>query len=220
QETPAFRQIQHKAEIVRTPIVEILRHHRKALLIAIGLKVSEIAVALITSVFVISYATATLHMPRADVLNSVLVAAVVALFSIPCFGWLSDRVGRKRMFYASCIFTMLFAFPLFWLIQTRNPAIVIVAIVITTTFGKDVMFGVGAPWYSELFPANTRYSGASLGFQVGAALSGGLTPVIATALVAWSGGATWAVSLYLILCAGITLTAAIAAPETAQKAII
>ncbi len=93
------------------------------------------------------------------------------------------------------------------------------AIVAGISFGQMMMFGIGAPWYSELFTARLRYSGASLGFQIGAALSGGLTPFIAAALMAWSGGATWPISLYLIACGLITLTAASFAPETARKAI-
>jgi MHS family shikimate/dehydroshikimate transporter-like MFS transporter len=80
-----------------------------------------------------------------------------------------------------------------------------------------VGFSIGAPRYSELFPARLHYSGCSLGFQIGAALSGGLTPVIAASLMAQSGGATWPISVYLIGCACITLLATIAAPETSGK---
>ncbi|TDN28911.1 MFS transporter, partial [Lactobacillus crispatus] len=129
------------------------------------------------------------------ILSGVFWASFVALFTIPLFGWISDRVGRKTMFYASCLFCMLFAFPLFWLLDTRNPTIVTMTVIVAISCGQMVMFGIGAPWYSELFTARLRYSGASLGFQVGAALSGGLTPLIAASLLAWSGGATWPVSL-------------------------
>jgi MFS transporter, MHS family, shikimate and dehydroshikimate transport protein len=96
---------------------------------------------------------------------------------------------------------------------------VTVAIVAGINCGQMVGFGVGAPWYSELFPTRLRYSGASLGFQIGAALSGGLTPLIASGLMTWSGGATWPISVYLIGCALITLTATILAPETSQRSI-
>jgi MFS transporter, MHS family, shikimate and dehydroshikimate transport protein len=133
------------------------------------------------------------------------------------FGWLSDQVGRKTMFYASCLFSALFAFPLFWLLDTRNPTIVILTIVVAISLGQMVMFGIGAPWYSELFTARLRYSGASLGFQVGAALSGGLSPLIAASLLAWSGGRTWPISIYLVACALITAIATYVAPETANK---
>jgi MFS transporter, MHS family, shikimate and dehydroshikimate transport protein len=151
------------------------------------------------------------------VLNGAFVSSLVALLAIPLFGWMSDRFGRKTMFYASCLFSVAFAFPLFWMLDTRDPTTVVLAIVIAITFGQMVMFGIGAPWYSELFTARLRYSGASLGFQVGAAISGGLTPLIAASLMAWSGGATWPVSLFLIFCAMITATATYFAPEMANK---
>jgi MHS family shikimate/dehydroshikimate transporter-like MFS transporter len=119
------------------------------------------------------------------------------------------------MFIASCLFSIAFAFPLFWLLDTKDSTIITLTVVAAISFGQMVGFSVGAPWYSELFPARLRYSGASLGFQIGAALSGGLTPIIAASLMAWS-GATWPISVYLIACACITLTAAITAPETAR----
>lgn len=102
------------------------------------------------------------------------------------------------------------------LLDTKDATIIALTVVAAISFGQMVGFSVGAPWYSELFPARLRYSGASLGFQIGAALSGGLTPVIAASLMVWSDGATWPISVYLIACACITLTAAITAPETAR----
>jgi MFS transporter, MHS family, shikimate and dehydroshikimate transport protein len=217
EETLAFRQVQAKNEVARMPLAEIFTHHRRPFFTAVGLKIAEISYASIASVFVISYATANLGLSRSLVLNGVFASSAVALFAIPLFGWLSDRLGRKTMFYASCAFCALFAFPFFWLLETREPVIVVLAIVVAISFGQMIMFGVGAPWYSELFSARLRYSGASLGFQVGAALSGGLTPLIAASLLAWSGGATWPVSVYLIICAMITATATYFAPEMANK---
>ena len=218
-ESPAFEMIKLKNEVASLPLVEILRDHRRPLLIAIGLKVSEIAYASIAGVFVISYATGRLGLPRSLILNALLAASFVALVSIPFFGWLSDKVGRRTMFTASCLFSIAFAFPLFWLLDTRDPLIIAVTVVAAISFGQMVGFGIGAPWYSELFTARLRYSGASLGFQVGAALSGGLSPLIAASLIAWSGGATWPISLYLIACARLTLTAVYNAPETSHRTL-
>jgi MHS family shikimate/dehydroshikimate transporter-like MFS transporter len=110
-----------------------------------------------------------------------------------------------------------FAFPLFWLFDTKEPQIITLAVVAALTFGQMIGFGVGAPWYSELFSARLRYSGASFGFQIGAAISGGLTPFAAATLLAWAGGATWPISVYLIVLAVITFVATVAAPETAGK---
>src|SRR5882757_9594678 len=217
EETPAFRQIQAKNDVAKMPIVEIFKYHRRPFFTAVGLKISEIAYASIAGVFIMSYATSKLGLSRGLVLNGAFIASFVALFSIPFFGWLSDRVGRKAMFYAGCAFSALFAFPMFWLLDTRDPAIVILTIVLAISFGQMVMFGIGAPWYSELFTAKLRYSGASLGFQVGAALSGGLSPLIAASLMTWAGGATWPVSVFLIVCALITAIATSVAPEMANK---
>ncbi|HVX75882.1 MAG TPA: MFS transporter [Bradyrhizobium sp.] len=217
EETAAFQQIKAKNEVVKTPIVDIFRYHRRSFFIAVGLKISEIAYASIAGVFIISYATSKLGIPRNVILNGVFASSFVGLFSIPLFGWLSDRVGRKNMFYASCLFSALFAFPLFSLLATRDPIIIILTIIAAISFGQLVMFGVGAPWYSELFSAKLRYSGASLGFQVGAAISGGLSPLIAVSLMTWAGGATWPVSVFLMVCAVITAIATSAAPEMANK---
>ena len=158
---------------------------------------------------------ASLGLPRSVILQSVQMSAAVALIAIPTFGWRADNLGRKTMFIASCLFSIAFAFPMFWLLDTKDSTIITLTVVAAISFGQMVGFSVGAPWYSELFPTRLRYSGASLGFQIGAALSGGLTPIIAASLMAWS-GATWPISVYLIACACVTLTAAITAPETAR----
>jgi MHS family shikimate/dehydroshikimate transporter-like MFS transporter len=199
------------------PLVEVLTVHRRSFLTAVGLKLSEISYVSIATVFAISYVTGQLAMPRSVILNAIVLAAVVALAAIPLFGWLSDKVGRKAMFFAGSLFAMVFAFPIFWLLDTRDPITITLTIVAAIIFGQIVGFGVGAPWYSELFAARLRYSGASLGFQIGAAISGGLTPFAAATFMAWTGGATWPISVYLIALALITFIATMAAPETAGK---
>jgi MFS transporter, MHS family, shikimate and dehydroshikimate transport protein len=91
-----------------------------------------------------------------------------------------------------------FAFPMFWLLDTKEPLTIMLTIVAAIIFGQMVGFGVGAPWYSELFSARLRYSGASLGFQIGAAISGGLTPFAAASFIAWTGGPTWPISVFAL----------------------
>lgn len=216
-ETPAFRQVKAKHEVAPMPVAEVFRDHKKTFFTAVGLKIAEISYASIAAVFILSYATQHLGMARSTILNGVMLSSFVALFSIPLFGWLSDKVGRRTMFFLSCLFCAGFAFPMFALLETRDPVIVSLTVVIAISFGQMVMFGVGAPFYSELFSARLRYSGASLGFQIGAAISGGLTPVVAASLMAWSGGATWPVSLFLVFTALVTAIATWVAPETAGK---
>jgi len=215
-ETPAFRQVQEGHAVAKIPLLEILTRHPRTFLVSVGLKISEIAFVSIATVFSINYVTEQLGMARSAVLNGVLLAAVIELFTIPAFGWLSDRYGRKPMFIAGCLFSIAFAFPMFWLLQTHNPVVIAITIALAVSFGQGIMFGPEAAWVAELFPARLRYSGASLGFQLGAALSGGLTPMLASALLLWT-GATWSISAYLIGAAVVTLAATIAARETARQ---
>ncbi len=217
EETPVFREIEAKKEVARLPLVEILTTHRRAFFTAIGLKLSEISYVSVAGVFAISYVTSKLALPRSVILNALLLSSVIALLAIPLFGWMSDKIGRKTMFYASCLFAIVFAFPMFWLFDTKDALIITLTVITAITFGQIVGFGVGAPWYSELFTAPLRYSGASLGFQIGAAISGGLTPFAAATFMAWTGGSTWPISVYLIVLGLITLVATIAAPEMAGK---
>jgi MHS family shikimate/dehydroshikimate transporter-like MFS transporter len=196
EETPVFRDIKAKKEVARLPLVEVLTRHRRAFFTAVGLKLSENSHAVIAGVFTISYVTGTLAMPRNVILSAILLSAVVAFVAILLFGWLSDRVGRRTMFFSSSLFAIVFAFPMFWLLDTRDALTITLTIIAAITFGQMIGFGVGASWYSELFAGPLRYSGASLGFQIGSAIAGGLTPFAAATFMAWTGGPTWPISVY------------------------
>jgi MFS transporter, MHS family, shikimate and dehydroshikimate transport protein len=217
EETPVFREIASRNEVARLPLAEVLSTQTRAFFTAVGLKLSEISYATIAGVFSISYVVGTLGLPRTLILNAISLSAAVGVAAIPVFGWLSDLIGRKAMFYAASLFAAAFAFPMFWLFDTKDPQTITLTVAAAIVFGQLIGFGVGAPWYSEMFPARLRYSGASLGFQIGAAISGGLTPFAAASFMVWTGGATWPISVYLIALAAITFVATAAAPETAGK---
>jgi MFS transporter, MHS family, shikimate and dehydroshikimate transport protein len=217
EETPVFRDIAARNEVAKLPLAEVLTTQTRPFLTAVGLKLSEISYATIAGVFSISYVVSTLALPRSLILNAISLSAVAGFVAIPVFGWLSDVVGRKAMFYAGSLFAAAFAFPMFWLFDTKDPQTITLTVVIAIVFGQLIGFGVGAPWYCEMFTARVRYSGASLGFQIGAAISGGLTPFAAASFMAWTGGATWPISVYLLALAIITFIATAAAPETAGK---
>src|SRR5260370_2221615 len=177
EETPVFRQVQARRDLAKIPLLEILAKHPRTFLMAVGLKVSEIAYVSVATVFSIASVTGHLGMSRSAILNGILLAAVIELFTIPAFGWLSDRYGRRPLFVVGCLFSILFAFPMFWLFRTHNAAVIAITIAVAVSFGQGIMFGPEATWVAELFAARLRYSGASLGFQIGAALSGRLTPL-------------------------------------------
>jgi MFS transporter, MHS family, shikimate and dehydroshikimate transport protein len=218
-ETPVFEEIKRRGDIAGNPFFEAVFKNPRSFLVAVGLKISEVSWVYILTIFIVVYATAQLGLPRTLLLNAIFIAALVEVASIPLFGWLSDHVGRRVFYFLGTIFTAAFAFPLFWLLGTKDPLVVIVTVVVALSFGHGTMFGLQSAYFPELFGTRVRYSGASFGFQTAAALGGGFSPIIATALAGTMGGTT-GVSMMLILLALITFVAALCARETKSESLL
>ncbi|MGF6768549.1 MHS family shikimate/dehydroshikimate transporter-like MFS transporter [Paraburkholderia sp. GAS199] len=218
-ETPAFKNAFSERRLERVPLLAIVQDQRRSFLLAVGLKLSEIGLVVVLTVFAISYVTGHLGLSKDVILNAVVMAALLELVTIPMFGWLSDRLGRRIIFIAGCVFTIGFAFPLFMLLDTRDPLTIAITVVIAVNLGHASMFAAESAWMSELFPTQLRYTGASMGFQVGGALAGGFVPLIAAILMRESEGKTWPISIMIIALAAITLAASLVAPDTYDKRI-
>jgi len=217
-ETPVFERLKAAGGLSGNPVGEAVGKNGRTFLVAVGLKLSEVSWVYMLTVFVVVYATSKLDLPKQMMLDAVLYAALFELISLPLFGWLADKIGRRPLYVLGALFTILFAFPLFWMLETKSAALVTAAVMIAMNFGHGMMFGPESAYFPELFGARVRYSGASFGFQVSAALGGGFAPIIATALVGYFGG-TGGVSLMMIALALITLAAALAARETKGEAL-
>ncbi|MCC6780285.1 MAG: MHS family MFS transporter [Hyphomicrobiales bacterium] len=216
-ESPLFEDGKRRGDIARSPFLETVRNPR-SFLVAVGLKLSEVSWVYILTVFAVVYATGQLGLSKQLMLNAIVLAALIEVVTIPLFGWLSDVYGRRALYFAGTLFTVGFAFPLFWLLDSKDPTTVTLTVALALSLGHGTMFGLQSAYFPELFGTRVRYTGASFGFQVAAAIGGGLTPLIATSLTSSTGGTT-GVSLMLILLAVITFLAALAAPETKGKSL-
>ncbi len=211
-ETPAFTRVKEESREARQPIVEVLANYPKQVLLAMGARFAENGAFYIYSVFVLTYATQQVKMSQQIVLNGMLIGASLELLAIPFFGALSDRLGRRPVYLFGAVMTALWAYPLFWLLDTGSPPLVWLALIVAFVFSHAAMYGPQAAFLSELFGTRVRYSGASLGAQLAAVLAGGTSPFIATLLLANYG--TSALVLYIIAMALITIVAVILASET------
>ncbi|WP_144511876.1 MFS transporter [Bacillus sp. FJAT-22090] len=216
-ETPSFKKVKESGEIPKLPIVDTLKYHWREVLIAIGAKVVETAPFYIFGTFVVSYATTNLGFSRTAVLNSVMVATVITTILIPIMGNLSDKVGRKKLYVGGTIGMIVFAFPYFWMLQQQS----VVLLVIATVIGLGVIWApitaVLGTMFSEIFDAKVRYTGITLGYQIGAAVAGGTAPLIATALLLKFNDSYIPVACYIILTAIISLLAIWAVKDRSQE---
>ena len=214
EETPLFLQT---AEIERrrgNPVLRALTEKWRSVLMLIGARIAENAAFYLYTVFVLAYCTQYLSLPKSLVLNGLLVASVLELFTIPMFGALSDRIGRKKVYLTGLFVILLLAFPYFWLLQTRNPALVWLAIALSLALGHGAVYGPQAAFFAECFGTEMRYSGVSLGLQLAAPIGGGLAPIIAIKLLTNQHGNPWLVSVYVSVIVVISIAAVMVARET------
>ncbi|HXU39973.1 MAG TPA: MFS transporter [Blastocatellia bacterium] len=216
-ESPLFTRIKEAGGESRAPILDAVRDHPKSVLLAMGARLAENGAFYLYTVFVLTYATqASIGFSRSTVLAAISIAAVIELFSMPAFGALSDRFGRRPVYLFGAIFTALFAFPFFWMIESSNATLMVLAIVLALVFGHSAMYGPQASFFSELFGTRVRYSGASLGYQLSSVIAGGLSPLIATGLLRRY-GTSWQIALLIVGMGLVTAISVFLAAETAHS---
>jgi MFS transporter, MHS family, shikimate and dehydroshikimate transport protein len=211
-ESPAFQRVKETRTEAPMPILDVLRKYPKQVLLAMGMRIAENGTFYILTVFVLVYGNEHLKLVKSTVLWGVVIAAFIGLFTIPFYGALSDRVGRRPLYLGGALFSLLFAFPFFWLMNTKTHVLIWLAVVLGVNVGHDLMYGPQAAYFAELFGTRVRYSGASLGYQLASVIAGGFAPLIAAALLQASGYP--AVAIYMAIMALITVVSVFLASET------
>jgi metabolite-proton symporter len=210
-ESPEFAAIRASEKVERLPVVESIKRHPREILCSAFVRMSEQAPFYLFVTFVLTYGTKHLKLAQGDLLGYTMVAAAVGCVTVPLFGWLSDRIGRRLMYGIGIVCTALFAFPYFGLLDTKVSWLVLVGIVVSLIF-HDMQYGPQAALIAESFGTNVRYSGASMGYQLASVIAGGPAPLIAAAILAHTGSSMW-ISWYIVGCAVVAMIALIAMPR-------
>jgi MFS family permease len=213
-ESPLFAEVEQSGEKARMPLVEVLTRHPKELLIAMGARVGTDVAFYTFTLYILTYITTNLGLPRGVGLKAVLIGSAVQLVLIPYFGALSDRFGRRPVYAFGAASAALWAFAFFPLLSTRSTLVIVVATVVALAT-HAAMYGPQAAFIAELFSTKLRYSGASMGYQIAGVLGGGIAPLVSIALVS-AFGTAFAVSSYVLAMVVLTLVALAVAPETAR----
>jgi MHS family shikimate/dehydroshikimate transporter-like MFS transporter len=211
-ESPVFQRMVKQRTTVKLPVFEALRRYPRNFLIGIGAHICDTAIVYIYSTYSLAYITKSLALPRWVALTGVVAFTVVVIVLQPVYGALSDRIGRRPLNLFSVVFTAAFAFPFFLLLDTREPVLIWLALVVATAFGFAPMIAVQPVFYAELFGARVRYTGFAASREIGAALAG-FSPLVAAALVAQAGGKGWPVALWMIGTAAVSFVAFLLSKE-------
>ena len=216
-ETPSFTKIKETKSVSQQPVLEVLQKYPKQVLQAAGARCAENGAFYIYSAFMLVYGTQHVHISRDIPLNGIMIASALEFFFVPFYGWLTDRVGRRPVYMFGAIMTAVLAFPLFWLFDTGSTPLIWLALLLVFLCSHAPMYAPQGAFFSELFGTSVRYSGASLGAQLSAAVAGGFSPLIATALLPKYGPN--AIALYIVGMACITIVAVWSATETLKHGL-
>ena len=211
-ETPIFQQVLAEQRVAPVPIVEVFKRQPKEVFLTAFARMGQMAPVFVYAAFVFPYGLQVVHLSRDFILLVLLIGSFMQLFTVPLSGFLSDRVGRKRVYIFGAIATGLFAFAYYVMFNTAIPALIILATMLAFFF-HDMMWGPLAALTAEVFTPRLRYSGASIGFQLAAVFAGGPAPMIATALLAATGSG-YVIALYIFSCAIVSIVATAMLPST------
>ena len=214
-ETPIFRQVVANERVARAPVVEVLKRQPREIILVALARMGQMVPAFVYAAFFFTYGMKVVGASRDFLLVVMLIASFFSFFTIPFFGYLSDRIGRKQIYILGAVATGIFAFAYYAMLDTAIPGLILLATLVAYFF-HDLMWGPLAALTAECFTPRLRYSGASIGFQLAAVFAGGPAPMIATALLAWSGSGQ-VIALYIFGCAIVSVVATASLPSSRDR---
>jgi MFS family permease len=216
-ETPVFQRILDQRQVSRVPVLEAFRKQPREIALTAFCRMAEQGPFYIFVAFIFTYGTTVLHSSRDMLLLGVLCATAVSTVTLPLSGYVSDRIGRKKMYLIGAATMGVWGFAYFALLNTMVPGWIFLAIVVSL-IPHDMMYGPQAALIAECFSPRLRYSGASLGYHLSSVIAGGPAPLIATALLA-STGSGYPVAIYIAVCAVVSITATVFLPDYTNQDI-
>ncbi|MFY0805688.1 MFS transporter [Peribacillus frigoritolerans] len=203
EESPQFSKMKEENLVAKQPVLEVIKEHPKTIMLAAFSRLAEQVPFYIFTAFIISYGTEQINLDKQFLTNAVLLVAVVYLLVVPLSAHLSDKIGRKKIYIIGSSITLIFALPYFYLFNTGEPSLIILAIAISG-IGPGMVYGPQAALIAENFPLHLRYSGSSIAYQLASIIGGGIAPMISLFLL-HEFGSTTSISLYIILCCIIAI---------------
>ena len=214
EESPVFKEMQNLKAEASAPLGELFRGHTKEVILAALIFAANNAAGYLVIAFFSSYGVKALGMERTETLVAALVGGVGWLVFTMFGGWISDKIGRVLTFQIGYGIIVLWAIPMWFLLDTANLVLFTLAVVILT-IGLGPSYGPQSALYAEMFPAKVRFSGVSIGYALGSIIGGAFAPLIAQLLLD-NTGKSWTIGVYIAVLALISLIAVSMVPKSIQ----
>jgi MFS family permease len=216
-ETPAFQRLVVEKRIERVPVVEVFKRQPKEIILSALARTGEQAPAYLFFAFVFTYGSQVLQAPRNFLLTALIAGCAASLLATSLSGYVSDLIGRKRCYLIGSIAMGIFGFIYFAMLNSLVPGLIFVGIMSSLAM-HGILYGPQAARIAECFTPRLRYSGCSIGYHLASITSGGPAPLIATALLAWTGSG-YAIACYIAACAIVSIIATLLLPDHTNRDI-
>ena len=215
-ESPVFEEVRATRTVVKAPLIELFKRHPKEIFLALGTRFATDITFNVINVFMLAYGTQQLGLSKSFFLNAILIGCAVELFTLPLFGKLSDRIGRRAVYMMGAVFVALYGFLFFMLVETRDPMYIVLAYIGGLAVSQASVYAVQSTWFAELFGTRVRYTGASLPYQIAGIITSGPAPLISAWLFA-TYKSTFPIAGYIAITAVLSLVCAYFLAETFRR---
>jgi MFS family permease len=181
-ETPVYQELHRRQLNAQAPISEVLKLHWRGVLRVIGARVGPDVWYSLVVVFSLSYLATVLGLPKPLALISLSIGLVFNVLTEVFFGNLSDKLGRRAVYGSGVFVTMIWVFAFFALLDTRQPLLITIAIVVAL-IAHAMMYGPQAAFITEQFPTRVQFAGSSIGYTLAGIVGGGIAPAIFATLL-------------------------------------
>nr|WP_310618125.1 MFS transporter [Pantoea cypripedii] len=213
-ESPVFAAIRATKAAESRPLKEVIQGNPRLVINGVAAKLIEACAFALFTVIILAWGKAN-QIDAGILMNSMIVAVILEVFSIPLMGALSDKIGRKPVYMIGALLIVLSIVPFFLALSQNSYWLTQIAMIVALTLGHSMCYAPQASWFPELFPTHIRCSGIAVIWQVGSLIGSGVLGLVAVKILQATGGHWYGLAIYVAVLGVISVIGLLRLPETA-----